>query len=40
MLQPQTTGQSDDRSKHKFMVQWALVPASYTDDVDSFVRKS
>ncbi len=39
MLQPQTAGQPDDRSKHKFMVQWVAVPNSYTDDVDNFVRE-
>ena len=39
MLQPQTAGQPDDRSKHKFMVQWVAVPSSYTDDVDNFVRR-
>lgn len=37
MLQPQTAGQPDDRSKHKFMVQWASVPSSYAEDVDNFV---
>ena len=37
MLQPQTTGQEDDRNKHKFMVQWAYVPSDYNDDVESFV---
>ncbi len=39
MLQPQTAGQPDDRTKHKFMVQWVAVPNSYTDDVDNFVRR-
>jgi hypothetical protein len=39
MLQPQTAGQPDDRSKHKFMVQWVAVPNNYTDDVDNFVRR-
>lgn len=38
MLQPQAAGQPDDRSKHKFMVQWVAVPNSYTEDVDTFVR--
>lgn len=37
MLQPQAPGQPDDRSKHKFMVQWVAVPSTYTDDVDNFV---
>lgn len=37
MLQPQPPGQSDDRSKHKFMVQGVAVPRSYGDDVDNFV---
>ena len=40
MLQPQPTGQPDDRTKHKFMVQWVAVPSSYTDDVDNFVREN
>ncbi|CAF0997923.1 unnamed protein product [Adineta steineri] len=39
MLQPQAPGQPDDRSKHKFMVQWVAVPASYTDDVDNFWKQ-
>lgn len=39
MLQPQAAGQPDDRSKHKFMVQWVAVPATYTEDVDSFWKK-
>lgn len=39
MLQPQTAGQPDDRTKHKFMVQWVAVPASYTDDVDNFWKQ-
>ena len=38
MLQPHTTGQQDDRSKHKFMVQWVAVPDNYSDDVENFVR--
>ena len=38
MLQPQAAGQPDDRTKHKFMVQWVAVPNNYTDDVDNFVR--
>lgn len=38
MLQPTATGQEDDRSKHKFMVQWVDVPNSYADDVEAFVR--
>ncbi len=38
MLQPQAAGQPDDRTKHKFMVQWVAVPSTYTDDVDNFVR--
>ena len=38
MLQPQVPGQADDRTKHKFMVQWVAVPNGYTDDVDAFVR--
>lgn len=37
MLQPHPTGQEDDRTKHKFMVQWAEVPGAYTDDVENFV---
>jgi hypothetical protein len=39
MLQPQAAGQPDDRTKHKFMVQWVAVPNNYTDDVDNFVRE-
>jgi hypothetical protein len=39
MLQPQTAGQPDDRSKHKFMVQWVAVPNNYTDDVDNFWKQ-
>jgi hypothetical protein len=39
MLQPHTAGQQDDRTKHKFMVQWVAVPSSYSDDVDNFVRE-
>jgi vesicle-associated membrane protein-associated protein A len=39
MLQPQTAGQQDDRTKHKFMVQWAAVPNSYTDDVENFWKQ-
>jgi hypothetical protein len=38
MLQPQAAGQPDDRTKHKFMVQWVAVQSGYADDVDSFVR--
>jgi len=40
MLQPQAAGQPDDRTKHKFMVQWVGVPNNYTDDVDNFVREN
>lgn len=39
MLQPQVAGQPDDRSKHKFMVQWVAVPSSYSDDVDNFWKQ-
>lgn len=39
MLQPHTQGQDDDRSKHKFMVQWVEVASSYSEDVENFVRK-
>jgi len=39
MLQPHTAGQQDDRTKHKFMVQWVGVPASYTDDVEAFWKQ-
>jgi hypothetical protein len=39
MLQPQATGQQDDRNKHKFMVQWVGVPNNYSDDVDNFVKE-
>ncbi len=39
MLQPQAAGQPDDRTKHKFMVQWVAVPTNYTEDVDNFVRE-
>ncbi|CAF0849332.1 unnamed protein product [Adineta ricciae] len=39
MLQPQIPGQSDDRSKHKFMVQWVAVPNSYGDDVENFWKQ-
>jgi hypothetical protein len=38
MLQPQATGQQDDRTKHKFMVQWVGVPNNYSEDVENFVR--
>lgn len=39
MLQPQPAGQPDDRTKHKFMVQWVAVPGSYEDDVDNFWKQ-
>jgi len=39
MLQPQATGQQDDRNKHKFMVQWVGVPNNYSDDVDNFWKQ-
>jgi hypothetical protein len=39
MLQPQAPGQPDDRSKHKFMVQWVSVPSNYTEDVDNFWKQ-
>jgi len=39
MLQPHPIGQPDDRTKHKFMVQWVAVPNSYTDDVDNFWKQ-
>ncbi|CAF3500027.1 unnamed protein product [Rotaria sordida] len=39
MLQPHTSGQDDDRSKHKFMVQWVDVPNSYSDDVENFWKQ-
>jgi vesicle-associated membrane protein-associated protein A len=39
MLQPQPAGQPDDRTKHKFMVQWVAVPNNYTDDVDNFWKQ-
>jgi hypothetical protein len=39
MLQPQAAGQPDDRTKHKFMVQWVAVPNNYTDDVDNFWKQ-
>jgi len=39
MLQPQATGQQDDRTKHKFMVQWVGVPNSYPDDVENFWKQ-
>ncbi|CAF1076155.1 unnamed protein product [Rotaria sp. Silwood1] len=39
MLQPQTSGQEDDRSKHKFMVQWVDVPNTYSDDVENFWKQ-
>jgi len=39
MLQPQATGQQDDRAKHKFMVQWVAVPNSYKDDVEAFWKQ-
>lgn len=39
MLQPQTPGQPDDRTKHKFMVQWVAVPSTFTDDVDNFWKQ-
>lgn len=39
MLQPHPAGQPDDRTRHKFMVQWVAVPASYTEDVDSFWKQ-
>lgn len=39
MLQPQTPGQPDDRTKHKFMVQWVAVPSTFTEDVDTFWKQ-
>jgi flagellar biosynthesis GTPase FlhF len=39
MLQPQAAGQPDDRTKHKFMVQWVAVPTNYTEDVDNFWKQ-
>ncbi|CAF0739162.1 unnamed protein product [Adineta steineri] len=39
MLQPQKSNQPDDRTKHKFMVQWAAVPNNYTVDVDDFWKQ-
>jgi len=39
MLQPQAAGQPDDRTKHKFMVQWVAVPNTYTEDVDNFWKQ-
>lgn len=39
MLQPQALNQPDDRNKHKFMVQWAAVPNTYSEDVENFVSK-
>jgi len=39
MLQPQGIGQQDDRMKHKFMVQWVIVPSSYSEDVDNFWKQ-
>jgi len=39
MLQPHTAGQQDDRTKHKFMVQWVGVPTTYTDDVENFWKQ-
>ncbi|CAF4196399.1 unnamed protein product, partial [Rotaria sp. Silwood2] len=40
MLQPHTSGQEDDRSKHKFMVQWVDVPPNnYTEDVENFWKQ-
>jgi len=39
MLQPQTPGVQDDRAKHKFMVQWAVIPDSYTDDCETFWKR-
>ncbi|CAF0738597.1 unnamed protein product [Didymodactylos carnosus] len=40
MLQPQPTGvQQDDRSKHKFMVQWVAVPPTWSEDVENFWKQ-
>jgi hypothetical protein len=39
MLQPHTAGQQDDRTKHKFMVQWVGVPNNYSDDVENFWKQ-
>ncbi|CAF3350653.1 unnamed protein product [Rotaria socialis] len=39
MLQPQAAGQDDDRTKHKFMVQWADVPSTYSEDVENFWKQ-
>lgn len=39
MLQPQTPGAQDDRTKHKFMVQWATIPDTYADDCETFWKQ-
>jgi len=39
MLQPHTAGQQDDRTKHKFMVQWVGVPNNFSDDVENFWKQ-
>ncbi|CAF1068287.1 unnamed protein product [Adineta steineri] len=39
MLQPHAAGQQDDRSKHKFMVQWVAVPSNYNEDVENFWKQ-
>ncbi|CAF1234586.1 unnamed protein product [Rotaria magnacalcarata] len=39
MLQPQASGQDDDRTKHKFMVQWVDVPSTYSEDVENFWKQ-
>ncbi|CAF1635086.1 unnamed protein product, partial [Rotaria sp. Silwood1] len=39
MLQPEAADKPDDRTTHKFMVQWVAVPSNYTDDVDNFWKQ-
>ncbi len=40
MLQPPgNNNPQDDRTKHKYMVQWVVVPNTYTDNAESFVSK-
>ncbi|CAM4933748.1 unnamed protein product [Rotaria socialis] len=41
MFQPMPAGQqSEDRSKHKFMVQWTIAPNDYKNDIQDFWKQS
>ncbi|CAF2136474.1 unnamed protein product [Rotaria magnacalcarata] len=40
IFHPMPAGQkSDDRSKHKFMVQWKIVPNDYKNDIEDFWKQ-